>query len=408
MADAFISYDRQDQTFARQLVDGLNSRVIQVWIDWADITLGSNWWGEIRNGIQEANSFICLLSPAWSRSPVCQLELDHALRLGKRIIPVVIHPHEKLDGSHVGQITEAATKSVAFLPIGDGQSIAKITEDNWKAVGVHNWIFYEDNAFERFVDRVFDAIQTDREYARKHTNLLMSAQKWDARGRKSEYLLRGEELQDALTWLAGSPGKSPSPIELQQIYITESQLFAQRATKSLIGQFNQLLRRWTTRPPQKIFISYRRADSAYACGHIFDRLKAEFSERDLFLDVDTIDYGADFSAFIQTTLTECCAVLVVIGPQWLEILQERLAKRERDFVLIEVETALRRHHITVIPVLVEHARLPRPEELPESLRTLPKLNGATVRAGRDFNPDVNSLIRELKHLRSQAKAEYPI
>jgi hypothetical protein len=45
-----------------------------------------------------------------------------------------------------------------------------------------------------------------------------------------------------------------------------------------------------------------------------------------------------------------------------------------DFVRLEVETALRAADVTVIPVLVEGARMPAPEQLPEELRPLARRN----------------------------------
>ena len=45
-----------------------------------------------------------------------------------------------------------------------------------------------------------------------------------------------------------------------------------------------------------IFISYRRDDSAYAAGRLYDRLSARFGEENIFMDVEGLDPGEDFFA----------------------------------------------------------------------------------------------------------------
>ena len=44
----------------------------------------------------------------------------------------------------------------------------------------------------------------------------------------------------------------------------------------------------------KIFISYRREDSADTCGRIYDRLRDRFGKDAVFKDVDSIPLGVSF------------------------------------------------------------------------------------------------------------------
>ena len=70
--------------------------------------------------------------------------------------------------------------------------------------------------------------------------------------------------------------------------------------------------------------------------------------------------GVDFVERITTAVGSCRVLLVVIGPQWATsrtTAASRIAD-PADFVRLEVETALRRADVTVIPVLVEGARMP--------------------------------------------------
>ncbi|PSN13726.1 hypothetical protein C7271_22280, partial [filamentous cyanobacterium CCP5] len=64
----------------------------------------------------------------------------------------------------------------------------------------------------------------------------------------------------------------------------------------------------------KIFISYRRSDSADATGRIYDRLTAHFPAEDVFKDVDDIPFGVDFREYLNESLNQCRVVLAGIWP----------------------------------------------------------------------------------------------
>ena len=49
----------------------------------------------------------------------------------------------------------------------------------------------------------------------------------------------------------------------------------------------------------RIFISYRRDDSAGYAGRIYDRLAAAFSTQNIFMDIDTIEPGMDFVEVVE-------------------------------------------------------------------------------------------------------------
>jgi hypothetical protein len=85
-------------------------------------------------------------------------------------------------------------------------------------------------------------------------------------------------------------------------------------------------------------------------------------------DVDDIEPGLDFKKEISKMVEACDVLLVVIGPKWLSASVRRLDK-PNDFVRVEIETALARD-IRVVPVLIDGARMPQAEDLPESLRPL--------------------------------------
>ncbi|MDV6030973.1 MAG: hypothetical protein F9B45_12900 [Phycisphaera sp. RhM] len=49
----------------------------------------------------------------------------------------------------------------------------------------------------------------------------------------------------------------------------------------------------------RLFISYRRDDSAYVAGMLCDRLQARFGQDAIFMDVATIPIGVDFRIHIN-------------------------------------------------------------------------------------------------------------
>ncbi len=148
----------------------------------------------------------------------------------------------------------------------------------------------------------------------------------------------------------------------------------------------------------RIFVSYRREDSADATGRIFDRLQGRFGREGLFLDVDSVPFGVDFRERLDEAIRASAVLLVVIGDRWMSTTGQTGACRiheEGDYVRAEIEAALE-HGLVVIPVLVGNARMPTADELPASVRDLAFRNAAEVRSGRDFNPHMDFLCSALE------------
>lgn len=147
----------------------------------------------------------------------------------------------------------------------------------------------------------------------------------------------------------------------------------------------------------RIFISYRRADSAAITGRIYERLVARYRIESVFRDIDDIPYGRDFRDHVKTALDGCDIVLAIIGPHWIGLdsagHSRRLAEPD-DPVRIEIESALE-SGAYVIPVLVEGAGIPRPDELPHSLQNLRRLNAATIDSGKDFDHHSERLLHAM-------------
>ena len=121
-----------------------------------------------------------------------------------------------------------------------------------------------------------------------------------------------------------------------------------------------------------IFISYRREESAAQAGRLYDRLSDRFGEDRVFMDVDSIAIGTDFTRAVIRAVSGCNILLALIGRDWPSITDSTGRRRiddPDDFVRVEIETALQRD-IRVVPVLVDGAVLPQAGDLPPSLRSL--------------------------------------
>jgi hypothetical protein len=156
----------------------------------------------------------------------------------------------------------------------------------------------------------------------------------------------------------------------------------------------------------KVFISYRRADSAGYAGRVMDRLDREFRRDLVFMDVDAIPLGTNFSKVLHEEVAKCGVLLAVIGPNWLDLRDEagnRRLDNPKDFVRIEIAAALQRN-IPVIPILLDGATIPKASQLPEDLKDLALRNGLDVRHA-SFEDDMKRLIRGLKGQSDQAGVE---
>ena len=147
----------------------------------------------------------------------------------------------------------------------------------------------------------------------------------------------------------------------------------------------------------RIFINYRREETAYPAGWLYDRLDDHFGGGQVFKDVDSIPLGDDFMEAINRAVGSCDVLLALIGDRWVTITDERGQRRlddPDDFVRLELEAALARK-VRVIPVLIDGARMPRADELPGSLTTLVRRQALELSPSR-FESDTSRLFRVLE------------
>lgn len=152
--EVFISYSRENEAFARRIVNAIYSAGrAGIWIDWEDIPHGADWMESIYAGIDSADNFLFILSPDSVRSDVCRDEVAYAVESGKRIITV---EYEKV----VDEVDKALIHPT---------------------ISQHNWLpFTDGDNFDEGMRLLIEAIETDLKHVRFHTRLQTRAREWES------------------------------------------------------------------------------------------------------------------------------------------------------------------------------------------------------------------------------------
>ena len=153
--------------------------------------------------------------------------------------------------------------------------------------------------------------------------------------------------------------------------------------------------------PFRIFVCYRREDSAAEAGRLYSDLASKFGAKKVFFDVDAnIPLASNFEEHINKFIGQSDAFVAVIGEHWLEDKSgRRRLDNEDDYVRREIEMALDRG-LPVFQAYVQSADAPPESDLPESLKQLAKLEGQPL-IHRSWRQDSRKLIHELKGVRTR-------
>lgn len=151
----------------------------------------------------------------------------------------------------------------------------------------------------------------------------------------------------------------------------------------------------------KIFVNYRRDDSAPYALNVAQYLERTFGSRNVFIDIDRMRAGQKFPQVLEERLGQCDVMVTVIGPNWLEVRADDGSRRlddPEDWVRMEIERALERG-VVVIPTTVGGASLPSKRELPEPLQ--PLVDHHAVNVTRDgFRGEMMALTQDIRSIRT--------
>jgi WD40 repeat protein len=203
-AKLFISYSRKDLAFTDKLEAGLRALGFEVLVDRSEIYAFEDWWKRVETLIARADTLIFVLSPDALSSVVCRREIDFAASLNKRLAPVVCRPVD------AGAVPDLLSR-LQFVR------------------------FDDEASFDTTTNRLAEALSTNIEWIRKHTEFGEQSRQWKAKGAPSGLMLRSPALEDAERWIAARPGDAPEPSLATREFIRLSRQAAGRRRNRVIG-----------------------------------------------------------------------------------------------------------------------------------------------------------------------------
>jgi TIR domain len=152
----------------------------------------------------------------------------------------------------------------------------------------------------------------------------------------------------------------------------------------------------------RIFISYRRRETAGHAGRLYDKLSEHFGPERVFMDL-TMEPGVDFADTINEAVGDCGALVALIGDEWLTVTDASGRRRiddPADVHRLEIEAALDRQ-VLLIPALVQDAEMPTADDLPDPLDPLVRRHAVELSDQR-WDYDVGRLITVLERALHEA------
>ncbi|WPO35111.1 TIR domain-containing protein [Flammeovirgaceae bacterium SG7u.111] len=372
--DAFISYGRAESiSFAARIYKQLRMAGMDAWFDKVNIPHGDDYQQRIDNGIENAHNFIIILAPHSINSIYCKKEIDLAVSLGKRIIPIMhIEPSSKevWDNIHV----EASKRDYIFCreKIGDKEELEHWGKSQeWEklqdATYLENWKHYEgfegiDN-FDRSATKLVELIEKDKQYVHQHTAILEKALIWQSKNKVTANLLVGKERMEAEKWLLTDftpPAQPPChPSDLHAEFIAESKKNA-----------NNLL--------TDVFISYASENRP-----IRERVSMALSHRAItsWTHSRDIKSSANFHEAIREGIEQADNLLFFITE---ESVVSDYCKRELEYA--------KELNKRVIPLLVEPVDS---SKFPEEIVDIQYIDFTDNTVEADFQKDIDDILREL-------------
>jgi formylglycine-generating enzyme required for sulfatase activity len=165
---------------------------------------------EIEKGVEEADTFLAIVSTDWVSSRNCIIELEYAVKNGKRLIPVVAPEAKELKWDDVPA------------------DLAQL-----------NFIFFTEKFdFNSQLDKIFTALDTDYDWLKTHRRLQVKALEWERGSKDHGFLLRGRDLEEAEQQISVNANKNPIPTDLQREYILASRQASDRQRRITIGSLS--------------------------------------------------------------------------------------------------------------------------------------------------------------------------
>lgn len=266
MTQVFLAYASKDKAVMEKIRNSLRREGFTVWTNTTDIQTGEAFEKAIGRGIEQADNIVYLLSPEALNSDYCQQELNYALSLNKRIIPVLVRETDP-------QQLPTVLRSLQYIDLTDN-----IKEEDYR---------FDEN-------QLIKILHQDEAYYHQHKVMLVNAVNWQRQNDNPAILLRGYKLRHAEAWLKATKHRQQHPpTSIQEEFITTS--LQQPPASSL-----------------DVFICYSYADADLA-HKLNDALQMQ--GKTTWFDKESIPADADVQQEIYQGIESCDNVLFILSPR---------------------------------------------------------------------------------------------
>lgn len=244
------------------------------WTHVNDLNSGVDFHKAIKKGVEGADNLIFMITKESLKSEYCMEELEYAISLNKRIIPLRL---EKIAESELPVIL----KDIQYIDFVDNEETISLSKN-------------EKTDFEKDIDDLLKILDTDKEYIQRNKILLTQALKWQRQEKNPSMLLRGHNLEQAKIWLKiGEKRDTNIPLPIHEEFIKESQ------AKSSSERTD-------------VFVSYSRTDGDIA-RKINESL--QIAGKTTWFDQESIASGADFQKEIYLGIQNADNIVFILSPE---------------------------------------------------------------------------------------------
>jgi len=346
MTDVYISHSSGDDEPRTKIMNALAANGITFWSHKFDMIKGLSFEDSLRRGIELSDNVVFIFSDTMFDEQNWKIELEHAQKLNKRIITVLI---EKLSP------VEIPEQIRNYQPI----DFTDLTDKIEVKIESHADVEADVNArkgkapFYKSMDLLLSELDENKSYYRTHKELLVDAINWKQRNVPS-LLLYNYKLESARTWITIAEQQIHKPTDLHREFITASQE--------------------VTEYQLDVFIAHETCDDDFAR---FLNQQLKDAGKITWFDRENMPGGVNIKQEINQYIEQANAVLFVIST-------EALQKTEfQEHIHTAVELGKR--------IIVAFSRETNEELLPKRLFDSQRIDFVQ----RDFQSGFNELLRSL-------------
>lgn len=154
---------------------------------------------------------------------------------------------------------------------------------------------------------------------------------------------------------------------------------------------------------KRVFISYRRADTADAAQRLLRKINTDHPELVVFLDEAAMVGGEEWSTRLRNEIDKADIVLLLIGQYWQNRAGLARLHKTDDVLRGEIAFAIR-HEKPIIPILIGSAKMPQLNQLPEEIQAIVGYHAERLQ-NENFDADWTRIVQSIKKTLTQKVIE---